>query len=189
MHIFWCRLSLEKTLNSAQNLESKGPEYFCPRRSMVLKVVTGKILRTLELSCWVQSRSIRDAAACGSILGRRDEVEAAATVGWSEIIDYLLVDVIAVMLSHVTNQVKEKVEDKPGGSPRIFLPYFSVFLSRPYPGCIDTYPARPSAASGWKCWGPAATGFGKSVVSCQFSVLSLLLRTRHSNSAVRASAG
>jgi len=82
---------------------------------MVLKVVTGKILITLELSCSVRGGSIQNAAACGSILGRRDEVEAAATVGWSEIIDYLLVDVIAVMLSHVTNQVKEKVEDKPGG--------------------------------------------------------------------------
>jgi hypothetical protein len=79
---------------------------------MVLKVVTGKILRTLELSCSLQGRSIRDAAACGSILGRRDEVEAAPTVGWSEIIDYLLVDVIAIMLSHVKNQVKEKVEGR-----------------------------------------------------------------------------
>ena len=77
---------------------------------MVLKVVTGKILRTLELSCWVQGRSIRDPDACGSILGRREAVEAGPGVGWSEIMDYLLVDVIAVMLSHVTNQVKEKVE-------------------------------------------------------------------------------
>jgi len=58
----------------------------------------------------MRGRSIRDAAACGSILGPRAGLEAAPTVGWSEIIDYLLVDVIAIMLSHVTNQVKEKVE-------------------------------------------------------------------------------
>jgi hypothetical protein len=33
----------KKTLNSAQNLENKGPGKILPRRSMVLKVVTGKI--------------------------------------------------------------------------------------------------------------------------------------------------
>jgi hypothetical protein len=35
--------SQEKTLGSGQNLENKGPEIFLPPRSMVLKVVTGKI--------------------------------------------------------------------------------------------------------------------------------------------------
>jgi hypothetical protein len=77
---------------------------------MVLKVVTGKILRTLELSCWVQSRSIRDAAACGSIVGRREELKAGPAVGWSEIIDYLLGDCIVLMLSDMKNQVKGKME-------------------------------------------------------------------------------
>jgi hypothetical protein len=33
----------KKSLNSAQNLENKGPDFFLPCRSMVLKVVTGKI--------------------------------------------------------------------------------------------------------------------------------------------------
>jgi hypothetical protein len=40
----------KKTLNFPQNLENKRPEFFLPRRSMVLKVVRGKILETLELS-------------------------------------------------------------------------------------------------------------------------------------------
>src|SRR5271169_1804946 len=40
----------KKTLIFAQNLENKGAEIFLPPRSMVLKVVTGKILETLELS-------------------------------------------------------------------------------------------------------------------------------------------
>jgi hypothetical protein len=38
----WGALS-KKSLNSAQNLENKGPDFFLPCRSMVLKVVTGKI--------------------------------------------------------------------------------------------------------------------------------------------------
>jgi len=40
----------KKTLIFAQNLENKGVEFFLPRRSMVLKVVRGKILETLELA-------------------------------------------------------------------------------------------------------------------------------------------
>jgi hypothetical protein len=39
-----------KTLDTPQNIESKGPEIFLPPRSMVLKVLRGKILETLELS-------------------------------------------------------------------------------------------------------------------------------------------
>jgi hypothetical protein len=50
MHIFWCRKYLKKNLISAQNLENKGPDFFLPPRSMVLKVVRGKILETLELA-------------------------------------------------------------------------------------------------------------------------------------------
>jgi hypothetical protein len=47
----------KKTLVFAQNLENKGLEIFPPPRSMVLKVVRGKILETLEL--W-RFLSIRD---------------------------------------------------------------------------------------------------------------------------------
>jgi len=50
MHNFWCIGYLKKTLRLAQNLENKGPEIFPPPRSMVLKVVRGKILETLELA-------------------------------------------------------------------------------------------------------------------------------------------
>jgi len=50
---FYSRFGLlsvqKKTLDSAQNLENKRPEIFLPSRSMVLKVVTGKIQKTLKL--------------------------------------------------------------------------------------------------------------------------------------------
>jgi hypothetical protein len=47
----------KKTLVLVQNIENKGPKIFPPPRSMVLKVVRGKILETLEL--W-RFLSIRD---------------------------------------------------------------------------------------------------------------------------------
>jgi hypothetical protein len=49
LHRFWCKIGFKKTLVLAQNLENKGPEFFLPPRSMVLKIVRGKILETLEL--------------------------------------------------------------------------------------------------------------------------------------------
>jgi hypothetical protein len=42
-HIMVQNFSQKKTLDSAQNLENKGPGKILPCRSMVLKVVTGKI--------------------------------------------------------------------------------------------------------------------------------------------------
>jgi hypothetical protein len=53
---------IKKLLVSAQNLENKGVEIFLPPRSMVLKVVRGKILETLEL------RGLLD--ALGSVSGK-----------------------------------------------------------------------------------------------------------------------
>jgi hypothetical protein len=44
------KMPQKKTLVSAQNIENKGPEISPPPRSMVLKVLRGKILETLELS-------------------------------------------------------------------------------------------------------------------------------------------
>ena len=41
----------KNSLSFAQNLENKGPEFFLPPRSMVLKVLAGKILETLKLWC------------------------------------------------------------------------------------------------------------------------------------------
>ena len=52
------RLRRKKTLASLQNIENKGPEIFLPPRSMVLKVVRGKILETLELA-WFPPLAVR----------------------------------------------------------------------------------------------------------------------------------
>jgi hypothetical protein len=49
-------VQIKKTLDSAQNLENKRPVIFLPPRSMVLKVVRGKILETLELSSFLGIR-------------------------------------------------------------------------------------------------------------------------------------
>jgi hypothetical protein len=43
------RSSLKKTLGSSQNIENKRLEFFLPSRSMVLNVLTGKILKTCKL--------------------------------------------------------------------------------------------------------------------------------------------
>jgi hypothetical protein len=43
-------LAEKKSSILAQNLENKGSGFFVPLRSMVLKVVAGKILETLELA-------------------------------------------------------------------------------------------------------------------------------------------
>jgi hypothetical protein len=51
----------KKSLSLAQNLENKGLEFFFPSRSMVLKVVTGKIFKTWKLQQQLTAR--------GSILG------------------------------------------------------------------------------------------------------------------------
>jgi hypothetical protein len=51
--------SNKKSVDTAQNLENKRPEIFLPARSMVLKVVRGKILETLELRSPHASDSFR----------------------------------------------------------------------------------------------------------------------------------
>src|SRR5271170_6275115 len=48
----------KKTLVSAQNIENKGPKIFLPPRSMVLKIVRGKILETLELAWLLAQRLV-----------------------------------------------------------------------------------------------------------------------------------
>jgi hypothetical protein len=67
------RSTIKKLLVSAQNLENKGPEIFLPPRSMVLKIVRGKILETLELA------SFR--AARGSVLAPRAGVPRSDSAG------------------------------------------------------------------------------------------------------------
>jgi hypothetical protein len=54
-------LAQKKTLDTAQNLENKQSGIFLPAKSMVLKVVTGKILETLELWWFI---GIPDAFRC-----------------------------------------------------------------------------------------------------------------------------
>src|ERR1700691_4001183 len=59
----------KKTLIFAQNPENKGPEFFLPARSMVLKVVRGKILETLGLAPF--------AVACDSVPGTAGNAASA----------------------------------------------------------------------------------------------------------------
>jgi hypothetical protein len=47
--IYGAGFASKKIAFLAQNLENKGPGFFLPPRSMVLKVVRGKIFKTLEL--------------------------------------------------------------------------------------------------------------------------------------------
>src|SRR5580704_15559678 len=70
LHTFWCRIYLKKTLVLAQNLENKGPEILLPPRSMVLKVVRGKILETLEL-CWASRVRHSEAAPVRQVVKDR----------------------------------------------------------------------------------------------------------------------
>ena len=64
------RSTFKKTLIFLQNLENKGSEFFLPRRSMVLKVVRGKILETLELAWFPAARSsILAPGAGGALVG------------------------------------------------------------------------------------------------------------------------
>ena len=71
LHTFWCKISFKKTLSSAQNIENKGSEFFLPSRSMVLKVVTGKIFKTLGLSWSFDIRLPDGGRGAFSILGPR----------------------------------------------------------------------------------------------------------------------
>ena len=55
-HILVQDLPQKKLFIFAQNLENKGLEFFRPARYMVLKIVRGKILETLELACFAAAR-------------------------------------------------------------------------------------------------------------------------------------
>ena len=57
--IFGASFPRKKSLFSAQNIENKRPDILLPRRSMVLKVVRGKILGTLELEWFLGHPRIR----------------------------------------------------------------------------------------------------------------------------------
>ena len=67
----------KRSLVSAQNLENKRSEIFLPPRSMVLKVVRGKILETLELR--------RLSVACGSVLELQAGMALARFGAWTAV--------------------------------------------------------------------------------------------------------
>ena len=66
----------KKTLVSAQNLENKGPEIFLPARSMVLKIVRGKILETWELGCFPTAHRCATSASSFEVHWSRSAGEA-----------------------------------------------------------------------------------------------------------------
>jgi hypothetical protein len=88
----------KRTLDPAQNIENKGQDIFLPPRSMVLKVVRGKILETLELS--------RDSTAF--VFTRIDRL--AKDCQLSKIVDYLVDNRCLCMLSQVEGQIKGKTD-------------------------------------------------------------------------------
>ena len=75
----------------AQNLENKGSEFFLPPRSMVLKVVRGKILETLKLR-WRRRLRLHFGIA------RPDRL--------SKIVDYLIDNLHADILSQLEDEIK-----------------------------------------------------------------------------------
>src|SRR5579863_9611706 len=102
----------KKTLVSAQNIENKGPEIFLPPRSMVLKVVRGKILETLELASFPVARRFVLAPRAGGAVGRTQRVSVpggASAVRLSKICDYLADKLCVPMLAELMGGFKEKV--------------------------------------------------------------------------------
>ena len=70
----------KKTLVFAQNLENKRSEIFRPARSMVLKVVRGKILETLELAGSPNGVQFRFGAAAGGVAIRLSKNEIISQI-------------------------------------------------------------------------------------------------------------
>jgi hypothetical protein len=84
--LFGAEFQSKKSSLLAQNLENKGAEFFLPRRSMVLKVVRGKILETLKLT----------------------RLQSCATISFVKDRDYLIDNRYAHILSPVKNESKRK---------------------------------------------------------------------------------
>jgi hypothetical protein len=103
--LFGAEYSSKKLSVLAQNLENKGVEFFLPPRSMVLKVVRGKILETWELAWFPLGSRFRFAAASRRGCTRRTQrvsgPGAAPVVRLSKIDDYLVDNIYAPMLSQV----------------------------------------------------------------------------------------
>jgi hypothetical protein len=102
--LFGAEYSSKKIAVLAQNLENKGVKFFLPPRSMVLKVVRGKILETWELARFPLAR--------GAVLERRaqgmhwsdsagDGPGVAPVVRLSKNGDYLVDNIYVTTLSRV----------------------------------------------------------------------------------------
>jgi len=102
---FGAILSSKKTLYSAQNIENKGSEFFLPSRSMVLKVVTGKIFKTLGLS-WSVDNRLPDGCRGFQHLGTAAEI--APKVRLSKTYDYLIDNVYVCILSYENARGQEE---------------------------------------------------------------------------------
>jgi hypothetical protein len=75
--------ALKKTLHFPQNLENKGLEFFFPSRSMVLKVVRGKILETLEL----RGLPAQEKLQLPRKIQKTNDPNFPASGGWSKILE------------------------------------------------------------------------------------------------------
>src|SRR5271155_4102960 len=56
LHTLWCRKNMKKSSHFRAKSRKQRIGILCPARSMVLKVVRGKILETLELSLSAEAR-------------------------------------------------------------------------------------------------------------------------------------
>src|SRR5208283_4137190 len=90
----------KKTALSAQNIENKRSGFFLPRRSMVLKVVTGKILKAWKLWCC--------ADVSGSVLAVRSCMVKLSNIGCSKTMILLQVIYMCLYYRKREGEVKKK---------------------------------------------------------------------------------
>ena len=105
----WALIQIRNS-DSAQNLENKRPAIFRPPRSMVLKVVRGIILETLELrrlSAWVPFWDCGQRCA-GPIWRGGSPKRDGSTVRLSKIEYYLVDNIYTLTLSPVMDRVQEE---------------------------------------------------------------------------------
>jgi hypothetical protein len=120
MHILWCRSPSKKTLILAQNIENKGSEFFLPARSMVLKVVRGKIFKTLELACLsgrfayaLDDGKAPDEGFRLRLVGRTRQLAMAKMLRPCQVVKergYLVDNLCFYIISGPRNEIKGKVD-------------------------------------------------------------------------------
>jgi hypothetical protein len=87
----------KKTLHFPQNLENKGLEFFVPSRSMVLKVVRGEILETLEL----RGLSAQEKLQLPRKIQKTNDPNFAASGGWGQNLGNMRVTAIRAVRSSI----------------------------------------------------------------------------------------